>query len=196
MLSSDTMKWMQASSLLASGVGFIHQNRHQEALPVLKQAQQIFSEIGDRALEGAALYNLGMVYEAQGQLEEALPCYVTANLIAIEIRDRQALMQSQNRVTAVLAKLRIAQKPNRESLEDSDSKLPIHSDRERSIEPLKQSLSSNIEAQIKELTQQFVMLQRTGQHQEALRVATQAHDLAIRNLDETHPVFSRSLMFL
>lgn len=67
-----TQKDPEIMHLLAEEQQLYARGNHSTALPVFQQALEFAHTRGDRAAEGTALNNLGMVYRGQGQFEKAL----------------------------------------------------------------------------------------------------------------------------
>ncbi|MCY7324028.1 MAG: tetratricopeptide repeat protein, partial [Phormidesmis sp. CAN_BIN36] len=62
--------------------------QYPQALEQYQQALAITREIGDRAVEGSTLVNIGSVYRSQGQYPQALEQFQQALVITREIGDR------------------------------------------------------------------------------------------------------------
>ena len=63
-------------------------SRYSEALPLWEQSLSIDQEIGDRAVEGTTLNNIGEIYRAQGEYDKALPLYEQSLAIHREVGNR------------------------------------------------------------------------------------------------------------
>ncbi len=61
------------------------QGQQDQALKQYQQALVITREIGDRAMEGTTLNNIGVELQAQGQQDQALNQYRSALVIAREV---------------------------------------------------------------------------------------------------------------
>ncbi len=65
----------EAANLIERGTIAHNQGQFPEALNYLQQALLITREIGDRAMEGTTLNNIGAACQAQGQYDQALNQY-------------------------------------------------------------------------------------------------------------------------
>ena len=87
-LRQQASLFFQAEELLQQGIQQNQISQFREALQSWEQALEIYRAIGDRAGEGAALGNLGIVYKNLGQYPRAIELYEQQLVITREIGDR------------------------------------------------------------------------------------------------------------
>ncbi|MBD1937578.1 tetratricopeptide repeat protein [Microcoleus sp. FACHB-68] len=95
----------EAIRLNGIGLQQYNQGRFREALETFERALAFAKEIGDQALYGTTLYNIGSVYVSLGQYSKALDFYNQALAIAKEVGDQALYGKSLNNIGFVYRNL-------------------------------------------------------------------------------------------
>lgn len=77
----------QADQLFKQGILQYQSHQYEAALQTWKEALILYQDLSDRKREGATWGNLGVAYEALGDLTQAIDCYQQHLAIATEIQD-------------------------------------------------------------------------------------------------------------
>ena len=76
--------------------------RWEEAQTKLKEAVKVFEQVGDPAAIARSLINIGVIYDTQGKLEQALDYYERALALREQVGDRAAIADSSTSSVAFI----------------------------------------------------------------------------------------------
>jgi CHAT domain-containing protein/Tfp pilus assembly protein PilF len=91
----------EAIGLIKQGLQFDNQGRYQEALELYEKALVICKEIGDKALLGITLNNIGTVYNNLGQYQKALDYFQQSLVIRKHLGDKSGESATLNGIGGV-----------------------------------------------------------------------------------------------
>ena len=125
--------------LLEVGKRYYQIGKNDQALNNYERALVIHREVGDRAMEGTTLNNIGAVYRAQGKNDQALNNYERALVIHREVGDRAGEGATLNNIGEVYR----AQGKYDQALNNYEQALVIA--REVGAKPLEEAVLRSIE---------------------------------------------------